>query len=439
MVPDKKISNQIAKLPHLPGVYLFYDCAEKLLYVGKSGSLRTRVQSYFRADFAVNNAAKQAMIPKIARIKHRVTDSEIEALILEASLIKKLKPKFNRLMRDDKSYRWVAITKETFPKVFSTHQPRSIKLKPNSWQLKTNYIGPFTEGLALKDALRALRRIFPYCTCKTSHARPCLNAQLGLCLGYCCTKTKGGSVPPLAVGEYSANIRNLKKVLMGGKRALVKGLEKRMKEAAAKRHYEKATRLRNKVAALNTFLSHRHVLRQGTAQKVLSPKDQKRASRLKFNPLLLGRVECYDISNIQGQYATASMVVFSLGEPAKSEYRHFKIRFAKGPDDYAMLKETLVRRLKHSEWPRPELIVIDGGLGQRGAVAPLIKRHAPTSILVALAKREEILYTSAISESAVALNELPQAWANFFMHIRDEAHRFALKYHRHLRDKKPIT
>src|SRR3990167_10984868 len=163
-------TKKIANLPHLPGVYLFYDRVGKLLYVGKSGSLRARVQSYFRADFAVHNAAKQAMIPQIFEIKHRVTDSEIEALILEATLIKKLRPKFNRLMRDDKSYRWVAMTREPYPKVFSTHEPKinrrhkTVRHKRISivgrktYILRTGglmsrspqYIGPFTEGLALK-------------------------------------------------------------------------------------------------------------------------------------------------------------------------------------------------------------------------------------------------------------------------------------------------
>src|SRR3989338_11272086 len=255
---SKKITMQLSRLPHLPGVYLFYDRVGKLLYVGKSGSVRARVQSYFRADFAVHNAAKQAMIPQIFKIKHRVTDSEIEALILEAALIKKLKPKFNRLMRDDKSYRWVAITRDVFPKIFLTHQPKTNQLI--SYKLKASYIGPFTQGLALKDALYALRRIFPYCTCKTLHRRPCLNAQVGKCPGFCCLK--GGSVPPLAmVKEYGENIKNLKRGLLGGKRPLVRRFEKEMAQAATSRDYERAAQLRNLVHALNAFMSHRHVIR----------------------------------------------------------------------------------------------------------------------------------------------------------------------------------
>ena len=433
---SKKITMQLSRLPHLPGVYLFYDGAGKLLYVGKSGSLRSRVQSYFRADFAVYNAAKQAMIPQIFKIKHRVTDSEIEALILEAALIKKLKPKFNRLMRDDKSYRWVAITRDVFPKIFLTHQPKTNQLI--SYKLKASYIGPFTQGLALKDALYALRRIFPYCTCKTLHRRPCLNAQVGKCPGFCCLK--GGSVPPLAiVKEYGENIKNLKRVLLGGKRALVRRFEKEMAQADASREYERAAQLRNLVHALNTFMNHRHVIRVGSAKHVLAPEKPKTAL-LNFDPLTLNRVECYDISNLQGRQATASMVVFALGEPLKSEYRRFKIRLKQTPDDYAMLREALGRRLKHLEWPRPDLILIDGGIGQRGAVSALVEKIRPPVILVSLAKREEILYTSStLQTGGVPLKNLPESWANFFMFIRDEAHRFALKYHRYLRDKHQIT
>ena len=469
---SKKITMQLSRLPHLPGVYLFYDGAGKLLYVGKSGSLRSRVQSYFRADFAVYNAAKQAMIPQSFKIKHRVTDSEIEALILEAALIKKLKPKFNRLMRDDKSYRWVAITRDVFPKIFLTHQPKTNQLI--SYKLKASYIGPFTQGLALKDALYALRRIFPYCTCKTLHRRPCLNAQVGKCPGHCCALATRGSVPPLAgtalpfrsselsegrpafvaeadtsaewarrvpatVREYGENIKNLKKVLTGGKRALVRRFEKEMAQAAASRQYERAAQLRNLVHALNTFMNHRHVIRVGSAKHVLAPEKPKTAL-LNFDPLTLNRVECYDISNLQGRQATASMVVFALGEPLKSEYRRFKIRLKQTPDDYAMLREALGRRLKHLEWPRPDLILIDGGIGQRGAVSALVEKIRPPVILVSLAKREEILYTSStLQTGGVPLKNLPESWANFFMFIRDEAHRFALKYHRYLRDKHQIT
>ena len=339
-------------------------------------------------------------------------------------------------MRDDKSYRWVAITRDVFPKIFSTHQPRQEKLTAKSWQLKAGYIGPFTEGLALKDALYALRRIFPYCTCKTPHRRPCLNAQVGKCPGFCCLK--GGSVPPVAkVKEYGENIKNLKRVLLGGKRALVRRFEKEMAQAATSRDYERAAQLRNLAHALNTFMSHRHVIRVGSAKRVLAPEKPKTAL-LNFDPLTLNRVECYDISNLQGQQATASMVVFALGEPLKSEYRRFKIRLKQTPDDYAMLREALGRRLKHPEWPRPDLILIDGGIGQRGAVSALVEKIRPPVILVSLAKREEILYTSStLQTGGVPLKNLPESWANFFMFIRDEAHRFAIKYHRYLRDENP--
>lgn len=443
---DPSIQNQIAKLPHTPGVYLFYDKAGDLLYVGKSGSLKSRVQSYFRADFAVNNAAKQAMVPRVHTITHRITDSEVEALILEAALIKKLKPRFNRLMADDKSYRWVAVTKEPFPKIFITHEPRprqtsrpkkAGKTRPSGPKRalfpareRVAYLGPFTEALALKQALKALRRIFPFCTCPRPHARPCLNSQLGLCPGYCCLK----DAKPTAAQEatYKNNIIYIQKVLRGQKRTLVKQLKGEMAAAAKAREYEKAARLRDTINALATFMAHRRVLRVGSARGVLAPK-KLRSRLLPFDPLALERVECYDISNIQGRFATASMVVFSLGEPAKNAYRKFRIRRKDTPDDFAMLAETMERRLNHPEWPLPRLFLIDGGIGQRSAVTAVLKRQRLSIPVFALAKREELLYTGN-TQAPVPLAKLPAPWASFFMRIRDEAHRFAITYHRFLRD-----
>ena len=443
----KVLQKQISALPHQPGVYLFYDRAGRLLYAGKSGSLRARVQSYFRADFAVNNAAKQALVPLISRIKHRVTDSEIEALILEANLIKKLKPRFNRLMRDDKSYRWVAMTRETFPKVFITHEPKLLpatepKKVGKTWpsgpertlflaRKRAEFIGPFTEGRALKEALRALRRIFPYCTCLKPHKKPCLNSQLKLCPGYCCLKKE------LRIKNeelrYLINIKNLKAVLMGRKNALVKSLTEEMKAASKAKQFEKAASFRDQIRALASLVRHKNVIRAGFASAVLKPlKVQSRL--LPFDPMALPRVEGYDISNIQGRFATASMVVFSLGEPSKAEYRKFKIRLRATPNDYAMLQETLLRRLKHPEWPLPQLFLIDGGAGQRSAAAAVLKARRLSLPVFSLAKREALLYTENLKPPA-ALNDLPPAWAHFFIRLRDEAHRFAVKYHRYLREK----
>lgn len=439
------LAQQIAALPHTPGVYLFYDKAGRLLYVGKSASLRSRVQSYFRADFGVNNAAKQVMIPLIAEVRTRQTESEIEALILEASLIKKLKPRFNRLMRDDKSYRWVAITKELFPKVFITHEPRPAnkpkkvsRTRPSgperalfSASERVAFIGPFTEGLALKQALKALRHIFPFCTCRRPHKRACLNSQLGLCPGYCCLKHESWNIEHGT--KYRENIKNLIKMLKGQKPALVRNLRRQMKVAADQRQYERASQLRDQIHALETFLSHRHVIRVGSPAAVLAPKRDSRTKLLGFNPLALSRVECYDISNTQGALATASMVVFSLGESVKSEYRKFRIKFTPGPDDFAMLQETIGRRLNHPEWPLPDLMVIDGGAGQRSAVAAVLKQRTINLPLFALAKQDEVLYTGNNSQP-IPLSSLPEAWAHLFQRIRNEAHRFALQYHRHLRD-----
>lgn len=360
------------------------------------------------------------------------TSSEVDAFLKEAELIKKYKPKYNILLRDDKNYFFVGISKEKFPRVFITHQPiKNQKLKIKNLQ----YIGPFTSGAALKRTLKLLRRVFSYCTCTRPHQRICLNAQIGRCREYCCLKSKEGQTEDKVL-EYNKNIKSIIAVLGGRQKKLIRVLKKDMSVAAKKQEFEKAAKLRNQIFGLNNIFTHRPFLAENTRKNSLEswPKIARALKdifKIKNNIL---RVEGYDISNILGQEATGSMVVFTEGKPAKEEYRKFRIKTVPGISDVDMLKEVVGRRLNHPEWFWPDLMLIDGGRAQLNAVLLVlkIKKFWPRIAVATLAKREEELYLPG-RKFPLVLRNLPQALAQFLQRVRDESHRFAKSYHHKLR------
>ncbi len=464
------------KITDAAGVYIFRR-RQTPLYIGKAANLKQRLASYFqkRAQLPMKI---QKMLQEATRLETIQTASEVEALIKEAELIKKYRPKYNLLMRDDKSYFYVAITKEEFPRIFVTHQPRSQgtggrgqgagrrtrTLSPILYTLSPRYIGPFTSGTALKSALKSLRRIFPYCTCQQSHKRPCLNSEIGRCPGYCCA-LKMQSAKRKAKSEnreYRKNIRSIVAVLSGERTRLVGRMKREMKDAVKKERYEEAARLRDAVFGLEDVFAHRQVLHAPGSTGLTTGEARypwpivlgKLQSLLKTKRDIT-RIEGYDISNISGTGATGSMVVFTNGQPDKDQYRKFRIRTVRGSNDVAMLQEVLRRRLNHPEWPYPELMVIDGGKGQLNAALSVLRTLAtsnqmPTAsssrakqgaggwkreatIVTALAKREEILYTAA--GRAIPLRRQDPAVLHLFQRIRDESHRFARAYHHKLRER----
>lgn len=421
-----KILN-VKKLIHLPktaGVYCFKDKKGIVLYIGKAGNIRNRVKNHFsqpgyRDNFFINQVAKLGYIK---------TNSEIEALLLESQLIKKFQPKYNVLWKDDKNYFYVAITQEEFPRVFITHQPKRVssilypvssikrpKIQNTKYNIQnTEHIGPFVDGRSLKRTLDFLRKVFPYYVqSKQKHPKSyCLWCNLKLCPG-----------PDPDKKEYRKNIRNLVSVLSGKRLSVLKKLRKGMKDLSEMKDYENAAKKRDQIAMLEKVISHSRVL-EPQIEKL--PKNE--------NKYFLGRAEAYDISNIQGQEATGSMVVFTNGQPNKNQYRKFKIKIAGSPNDVAMIKEILSRRLKHPEWPYPDLMLIDGGKAQLNAGRQCLTSDVKHVKLMALAKRNNELFQEN-KKKPVLLKNLPPDFSNTILRMRNEAHRFAISYHKKLRHK----
>jgi len=430
--------------PHTPGVYIFRR-GKTAVYIGKAGDLKKRLASYFRANAAPK---VRALREEATALAWQETGSEIEALIREAELIKRHLPKYNALLRDDKSYFYVAATREKFPRIFVTHRA-SLEAKPPLSRLslysgnikyKVKLIGPFTSGSALFGTLKLLRRIFPYCTCKQPHKRLCVNAQIGRCLWFCCDKTRVHDKNRKEQDGYQSNIKNIIAVLSGKKKRILSRLKRDMRATSQKQEFERAGRLRDQIARLENVFSHAQILRprfpetgnRGARARHWQSIEREIAALIGADKKI-SRVEGYDISNISGTAATGSMVVFMDGSPAKSLYRKFKIKTVHGANDIAMHQEMMVRRLGHLEWGMPDLMVIDGGLPQINAVAAVLRPGNSSIRLAALAKREEELYIEG-RVRPVRLDSLSRDTMLFFQHVRDESHRFAKKYHHKLRE-----
>ncbi|QQG46592.1 MAG: GIY-YIG nuclease family protein [Candidatus Niyogibacteria bacterium] len=428
--------NQVANAPLTPGVYFFKNGAGKTIYIGKAQNLRMRLMSYFRHDDF--DSRKQAMLKEASKISWRELNSDIEALIQEAALIKKYRPKYNVLMRDDKQYFYVAFSREKFPKIYITHQPHLTR-HPMSGK-----VGPFTDGWAIKTVLKNLRRAFPYCQCAImgglKHSRPCQQAAIGRCLGICCLKeNKWPEFYPNAKAraeKYKENIKIIKKILSGNYSSVIKKTVQDMEVASAEKRYETAAELRDAIKALENIFSHRPFLSRD--------EESWREKGLNYLKTTLGlkgaeRIEFFDISNLQGKLAVGSMVVFTGGMPDKKEYKKFKIKTRSEPNDVAMLKEALIRRFKHADWPKPDLIIVDGGKAQLNtAISALIPSGlSRTWTIAALAKREEELYLP--NGRIIKLKDGPEPLLHLLTSMRDEAHRFAISYHRKLRAKQAIT
>ena len=434
--------NKISSLPRTPGVYAFKSTG-KILYVGKARNIKERVKNHFQQP----SYKDKFFIEKIQKIGYLKTESEIEALILEANLIKKHQPRFNTMWRDDKNYFFVAITQENFPRVFITHQPL-IELKIKNLKLKIKYIGPFVDGRALKQTLTILRKIFPFRTCNTPGGglpkKPCLWYQLGRCPAPCILNSKTSTqIPNLkskSKKEYQRNIGNLIKIFQGKKTNVLYGLKKEMQSLSRSQDFERAAKVRDQINSLENILQNAQIFQDFLERKTRIWKEiETRLKQVLGTKKSIKRIEGYDISNIQGVEATGAMVVFEKGLPKKQDYRKFKIKIAGKPDDIAMIKEMLFRRFNHLEWQFPDLILVDGGKAQLNAVIKAQgtrnKGQRKKDIkVVALAKRKNELYLEN-KERPLSLENLPQDIANLFLRIRDEAHRFAISYHKLLRSK----
>ena len=422
---NKRIKERLTKLPSKPGVYFFKDKNGKIIYIGKANDLRARVRQYFtRAK--EQHPKITALISEIARLDWQECESGIDALIQEARLIKKYHPKFNVLMRDDKNYFFVGISRENFPCIFTTHQP-SHHLLATRYSLNSNYIGLFTDGVALKQTLKILRRVFPFRFCRKAPKRPADIRELARdFMPYAVPKTKA---------EIRRNIKITTGFLTGKKQSILKKLEQLMLKNARAENYPLAEKYKNQLESLRNISAHHPFLmfRDRDSKHNWSIIQAQIQSILMFRVPVskhIEKVEGYDISNIVGQYAVGSMVVFVDGLPDKSQYRKFKIKYSgMESNDPKMMAEILARRVKHTEWPAPDLIIVDGGITQLNAARSVLPKNQP---IISLAKKEEEIYIPE-KRAPIPAEKIGKEFKLFAQHLRDEAHRFAITYHRKLR------
>lgn len=403
------IQSQLKNLPPKPGVYIFRDKDKKILYIGKATSLRSRVSSYFSG---AHNYRIEKMISQIKKIETKETDTVLEALILEANLIKKHQPRYNIKEKDDKSFSYFVITKEEFPRVLILRATEVEGTK--QYLVPTKIYGPYTSKKQMQIALKIIRKIFPFHSLKQKTEKGCLDFQIGLCPGPYAGK--------INKKDYQKNIRGICLILEGKKKNLLKKMEKEMKDRSVGREFEKAGEIRNKIFAL------RHI--QDIA--LLSQEELTVCNQLKNI-----RIEAYDISHISGTDAVGAMVVFKNYEPESSGYRKFKIKTVLGIDDIAMMQEALERRFKN-DWQKPDLIFLDGGKGHLAMARDLLNSLNLKIPIIAVAKgptRKRLdLYFANCKNKKYLLEIIDNK--NLIGKIMDEAHRFAISYHRVLRGKK---
>lgn len=418
------------RLPDDPGVYIFKN-GSKILYIGKATSLRDRVRSYFSSDLVKGRGERiVAMVAAATSVAHQTADSILEALILEANLIKKHQPPYNVDEKDNKSWNYVVVTKENFPRVLVVRGRELFGLQATSYKLKAVF-GPFPHGMQLQEAMKIIRRIFPFRDAKcvpcaeqrsrrgdTSQARshltacrPCFNRQIGLCPGVCTGE--------MNKSEYAQRVKRICQFLSGNFKGLKRELAREMKAAANAEKFEEATQLRRQIHALE------HV------RDVSLIKDEHRVAP--GGPALsgerAGRIEAFDVAHTGGIETVAVMTVVQSGEAMKPAYRMFKIQTATN-DDVASLKEALSRRLNHPEWPLPRVFVVDGGKGQVRAAQSVLKEAGIEIPVVGVVKNEFHKPERLIGDKrAVAIYERDILLANA------EAHRFAITWHRKRRQR----
>ena len=431
---DIKIKNQT--LPDEPGVYFYYDKSGKLLYIGKATSLKRRVVSYFTK--AHDNRIAE-MVSQIARIDYIETPSVIEALVLEANQIKAKQPKYNILQRDDKSFLYLVITNEVFPRpqLLRGHELERLGIDPFQPKLSKkaqgkflSVFGPYTSGASLRKALDLIRRYIPWSDCQppevTGRKRPCFNSHIGKCPGVCT-----GSVDKQTYRTY---IRQLVLFFEGKKKQLLRVMRKEMQKASDELRFEDAVKYRRNIGALEHIHDVALILREDTDLPYERNTDEGMID-------LHGRIEAYDISNISGTSAVGSMVVFEEEKPAKALYRKFKIKTVKGANDVAMLEEVMRRRLKRfmthpNAWPLPQIMVIDGGKPQVNRVEKVMKELGVVVPVIGIAKGFDRKQDQLIFDRTnLELLRVAKRGKELFQSTRDEAHRFAVKYHRDLRGK----
>jgi len=399
--------NKLKKeMPDTPGVYYFLGPRREVFYIGKATSLRDRVRSYFAPDLiSTRGPLLVEMLSLATNVEWKQADSVLEALILEANLIRSHQPPYNTLLKDDKSFNYVVITKEDFPRVLVV---RGKELQEEGYKYT---FGPFPHGLQLKEAMKLIRKIFPYRdTCIPAaemiamgkKPKQCFNAHIGLCPGVCT-----GAV---SKAEYGRLLHHIVLLFQGKKKQLIKTLEREMKLAAKEEHFEEAARMRSQLFALN------HI------QDVSLIKDEYRKPKITLG---VTRIEAYDMAHLRGSANVGVMTVVEDGVAQKNEYRKFRIRSAKPGDDVGALREVLTRRLGHDEWPLPRLIAVDGATAQINAAEKILSDYGMTIPVVGVVKDEKHRPRDIRGD-----RDLINGRERDILLANAEAHRFAIGYHR---------
>ena len=458
MTPETFNQKFAGELPDVPGVYFFLDAEGTVLYIGKATSLRDRVKSYFTQDILLTRGPKIVRMLELAvDIKWRETDSALEALLLEANLIHRHRPPYNTDAKDDKSWNFVVITKEKFPRVLIERGKKLESLLDNSkveqkefgYSIKKTF-GPFPSGGSLKEAVNIVRKIFPFrdvcmpldnvqqkkdvseCAHRTARSRQvrrgtggCFNYQIGLCPGVC--------VGAVSAREYGKMVRNIELFFAGKKITLVRNLEREMKSEAKALHFERAGELKKTLFAL-AHIQDVALLKRNMFGLVSEPSlrgdfsESGAPSPGGFDERR--RIEAYDVAHLGGADTVGVMTVVSGGEAQKSEYRKFLIRETTNGNDFAALEELLRRRFGHSEWPFPDLVVVDGSHLQRHVAESVLRDFALDIPVVSVVKNEHHQ-----PKGILGPKKERDAHRDAVLLANSESHRFAISFHRKRRGK----
>jgi excinuclease ABC subunit C len=427
-VTSDKIKEILLAMAETPGVYLMKDAQGRVLYIGKAKNLRNRVSTYFCDSYG--DARIRAMVEQVADIETLAAPSEVDALLMEARLIKDVKPKYNDRLKDDKSFTMLAITRsDDFAKVLVLRETDDADAE---------MYGPFTSAGELRDAVRVLQKIFKFATCtiemyeadaKRRFFRPCLLHAIRRCTAPCADR--------ISKERYAANIDLLRKFLLGKRDEVLDRLRAEMKGASKRLEFERAGELRDQVKALEA-LSKRTEMDyiEGDITPIDPREGLEGLQRVLGLPAPPRAIEGVDIAHVQGGESVGSLVSFIDGIPFKSGYRRYRIRTVEGIDDYAMIREVVTRRFRRLEEEGrvfPDVLLIDGGAGQFSSARAALDGLgiATPPVLLSLAKEEETLFRAGkpvpLEKSSAALRLL--------MYVRDESHRFAQHYHHLLRRK----
>lgn len=453
------LNEKVNALPRVPGVYLYKDSKGKVIYVGKAKNLRNRVKSYFIDNLETWSKTK-SLVSHIHDIDYIEVLSELEALILEAELIKKYRPKYNISLKDDKSYIYIIIRNEkinfsgkklSVPKIVTARKPDTLGSDVSA------VFGPYPESQTAKYILRTVRKIFPFRDCSFTKfnrysklKKPCLYGYIGLCQAPCTEN--------ITLKQYKREILRVKELLAGKGHLLTDSLKREMNASSKNQEYEKAAEYRDILNKLEYIRQHQtnaqeYLENPYLVDDIISASLNELVKNVPILKKIPNRIECYDISNVSGKEAVGSMVVAINGRIQNREYKRFKIRLKDKPDDFEMMREMLRRRLKRKhapkgktnaiaktvgekKWESPDLIVVDGGKGQVSAALNVLKELDLNIKVIGLAKRfETIVYFGNNNFTEINLDRQNEG-LKLLQRLRDEAHQFAQKYHHFLRLKK---